>query len=1049
MLQRFQNLSKVFWQPLKIFNPRANNSRSPNPPPSATSDMSQDPTIREQTYQYFLQEAPELMQTLEQGLLSLKENWGINQVNDLMRATHTLKGAAISVGLDTIARIAHSMEDVFKALCRPDISLDPEIEALLFEGLECLRSPLMAELNGSSVDDGEVLNRTASIFARLQEKLGDCFDQQPYLPTSSELGFDLTQSLFEIGVTQQLEQIEALLSEPELETVATGLRSHADILLGLAESLNLSGFGAIAKAAIAALDAHPEEAMTIARTALEDFRAGQAAVFAGERVQGGAPSSTLQQLSGLTFTAEATDDSSSNSLFESIWGSTSDTLSGAEEFQLDANQVEPAALSSAVQSEQWVSPLNPPPLNAPFNPQLQKSAVSPTPTVRVGIKHLDQLNYAVGELVTHQNRQSLQTEQLQTAGKTLLGQIKRHQQVLMQLQDETSRHTNQLQREQSSHRTVSYAKGSGKAGRRSKKGRSLLTSSGTGNYEQNTSALIQLLLDQSVQLSETAEAIQLLSDQASQLLEKQYHLLTGTQDALIEARMLPLSEIFGRFPHALQKLETLHSKSISLDLQGGEVLVDKAVADRLFDPLLHLIRNAFAHGIEMPEIRQQRGKPAKGRITLCAYHHGRHLVIEVQDDGNGLDFDQIRQRAIERQLISLEQASRLTPEQTAELLFEPGFSTASQVDDLSGRGVGLDAVRNQMRAISGKVTVQSRLHQGTTFILQIPLNLTIAQLFVCEAGSKTYALLDDTVEQILIPRSSQLQEHNGGKFLRWGQGADELLVPVYSLDIALNYDTPSYDMPLRVLPSSSFFVSNEPASPIILIRCQEQLLGLEVDRLIGEQKLVIRPLGTSIHPPQYVHGASTLADGRLTLVLDATTLLQRIIRHEYNNNVSSHWAEPVYETLQALPEPPSPSQLPSSAPPQLAPEFRARPNTRVLVVDDSITTRQSLLLTLEKAGYQVLQAQDGQEGLELFQHQSNIQLVICDIEMPRMNGFEFLRTRQQLPQLANTPVVILSSRSDEKHRMLASQLGATVYMVKPFMEHKLLTMVKTVLEQTN
>ena len=257
--------------------------------------MTPDPTIRAQTYQYFLQEAPELLQALEEGLLSLRENWGINQVNNLMRATHTLKGAATSMGLDTIARIAHSLEDIFKALCQPDLSLDPEVEALLFEALECLRLPLMAELTQGSINDAEVLNRTAAVFALLQDKLGDCFGREPYLPTSSELGFDLPQSLFEVGVTQRLEQIATSLTAADPESVAIVLRTQAEVLLGLAESLNLCGFGAIAQSAIAALDCHPEQAVLIAQTALADFQAGQAAVLAGDRAQGGEPSIGLQQ----------------------------------------------------------------------------------------------------------------------------------------------------------------------------------------------------------------------------------------------------------------------------------------------------------------------------------------------------------------------------------------------------------------------------------------------------------------------------------------------------------------------------------------------------------------------------------------------------------------------------------------------------------------------------------------------------------------------------------------------------------------------------------
>ncbi|KAM3114655.1 response regulator [Phormidesmis sp. 146-33] len=1007
--------------------------------------MSLDPTIREQTYQYFLQEAPELLHAIEEGLLSLKENWGINQVNNLMRATHTLKGAAMSVGLETISVVAHSLEDIFRALCQPNVSLDLEAEALLFEGMECLRLPLMAQLTGRSVDDAEILDRAATIFSQLQGKLGDCFGHEAYLPTSTDLGFDLTQSLFEVGVTQQLEQIKTALDSQSPEKIATTLHTQAEILLGLAESLNLAGFGAIAHTVLTALDNHPEQSVIIAQTALVDFQAGQAAVLAGDRSQGGEPSIELQQLANLppranTFSLEAglegnelLSEEPNAPLLESIWGMQS---------TVDEPAIELGKLmaSSEVRSEQTTkehaSP-QPERSTTSLNSWSQKDSASLSPSVRVSVKHLDHLNYSVGELVTTQSRQALQTEQLQSASKTLLTQIKQHQQLLNQLQNQSDHQVTLLKQSQTGNPTTSRSRSSKAAHRASKKGKVHQTRSDflARDYGSNA-ALIQTILDHVVQLAETADAIDLLTRESNQTLEKQHQLLTSIQSALIEARMLPLGEIFGRFPKTLQQLETLHNKPVSLKLQGNDVLVDKAVAEKLFDPLLHLVRNAFDHGIEATQVRQQRGKSEKGQIKIAAYYQGRHLVIDVQDDGNGLDFEQIRQRAIERQLFSFDQAHRLNPTQLADLLFEPGFSTVSHISDLSGRGVGLDVVRSQLQSLRGLVKVESELHQGTTFRLQIPLSLTIAQLFVCEVGSKTYALLDDAVEQILLPLASQIQERNGGKFLRWTKGTDEKVAPIYSLTSILEYDA---------IPASQPFQSpalTQSVNPVIVIRCQDTLLGLEVDRLVGEQQLVIRPLGTMIGSPNYLHGAAVLADGRLALVMDGAMLLQKVFDQQRDIGIENSWA---MSTVASLPENRQRSLLQSQFTFPNLPASDTRSDTRILVVDDSITTRESLTLTLQKAGHRVFQAQDGYEALEQFQRQSEIRLIICDVEMPRMNGFELLRSRQQIPQLADIPILMLSSQSGEKHQTLAAQLGATAYMVKPYMEYKLLAIVSELL----
>ncbi|MFB2773369.1 response regulator [Pelatocladus sp. BLCC-F211] len=1008
--------------------------------------MSLDPTIREQTYPYFLQEAPELLQALEQGLLNLRENCDINQVNDLMRATHTLKGAATSVGLETIATVAHSLEDIFKALCQPNVVIDPEVEALLFEGFECLRLPLVAELTGGSVNQAEILDRTAAIFARLQEKLGDFFAQEAHLPTSAELGFDLTQSLFEVGVTQRLEQIATILDNGQPEEIASRLRTQAEVFLGLAESLNLSGFGAIAQTVLSALDNHPHQAVVIAELALKDLQAGQAAVLAGDRVQGGEPSSELQQLAMQTTESETlfltsvseTDDEQKIPSIESIWGQQTSPIEPIFNQHLEAfTQLEPDA-----NWEQDLSPVynypEPKQSISPINPLPVKDQVSPSPTVRVSVKHLDELNYSIGELVTNQNHQSLQIEQLQASNKTLLNQIKQHQKLLIQLQDQYKRQMSLLERSQTT------AKSSSKKARQASKNiRSsgiVPTHSHSWTQKHSDSAyLIQSLLDHTVQLAETAEAIDLLNRSSQQTSEKQQQLLNITKGTLIEARMLTLGEIFGRFPQILQQLETLYNKPISLQLYGNEVLVDKAVAEKLFDPLLHLVRNAFDHGIEPVTVRQQRGKPEKGEITISAYHQSKYLVIEVQDDGNGLDFDQIRQRAIERQLISVEEVNHLNQTQLTNLLFEPGFSTASQVNDLSGRGIGLDVVRNQLKSLQGEITVNSELHQGTKFILQIPLSLTIAQLLICGVGCRNYAFVDDAVEQILIPTPSQIQERNGNKFLRWGKEMDQKLVSIYSLASILNYNSPTF--PLSYPPT--------PALPhsILLIRCQDQLLGLEVEQLIGEQELVIRPLGAMIAAPNYVHGASIMADGELALVIDGGILLQKILAKQHDDQISRIWAKSVPSLLPQSSQQALLSQSHTVIPALSASESDPKASARILIVDDSLTTRQSVAIALQKSGYCVFQAQDGHKGIEQFQHLSDIQLVICDIEMPRMNGFEFLRSRQQIPGLADISVLILSSQSSEEHRSLALQLGATAYMTKPYMEQKLLAMVANLLEK--
>jgi chemotaxis family two-component system sensor histidine kinase/response regulator PixL len=949
--------------------------------------MNTDANFHEQNYRYFLQEALELLQVIEQELFNLREGYSINKVYTLMRATHTLKGAAASVGLEMITSVAHSLEDVFRAICKPDTTIDSEVEALLFESYECLRLLVTADFTSAgSGNEDEILDRTAVIFASLQEKLGECFSQESsYIPSSEELGFDMTQSIFEVGVTQRLDQLATVLANGNLEQVAVMFKTQAQVFLGLGESLNLPGFRAIAQTTLTALDKHPEHAITIARIALANFREARAAVLNGDRSQGGQPSLALQQLSLL---------------------STDSALEGEQGEQEEQEEQG----EQGGQGELWISGDVEQGSISPFP---SNSSYSSTRTVRVNVDHLEQLNYLIGELLTSQNRSSLDKEQLWSAVRVFQARLQQHQQLLNQLQHWFE------------HK---------------------LSMPETLNRHSSFQRLVQSLLEDAVQLEEASDAVEMFARQSHETVEKQRRLLTDTHDTLMEARMLPLEHLFQRFPRILQQLEFIYKKQVMLVFHGSETLVDKAVVEKLYDPLLHLVRNAFDHGIESPTIRKQKGKPEKGEIEINAYHQGRYLVVEVRDDGQGLDVEKIRAAAVERHVLSPEQASSLNQAQLIDLIFEPGFSTASQVNDLSGRGIGLDVVRTHLEVLQGSVTVYFEPHQGTTFRLQIPLSLTIAKLLLCNVNNRTYALFIDVIEEILIPTANQIQRWEGGKVLRWSQGNDTKLIPIYQLAKVLNYFSP-ITQSSGVLHKHSL-APTEQMMPVILIHCQDKLLGIEVDQLLAEQELVIRPFGAIIAPPSYIYGGSILPDGRLALVLDGVALMEYLSQQQSDNSISNYLASSKPHYLNSkLEESQLLAQSRADLPALPHQDLRKRPNKTILLVDDSITVRQTLALTLQKAGYEVLLATDGYEAIEQLQYHTDIDLIFCDIEMPRMNGFEFLKTRQQHPSFGEIPVVMLTSRSSEKHRSLALNLGANAYITKPYLEHMLLTTLKDVLDK--
>ncbi len=1143
--------------------------------------MSHDTDIRHQAYQYFAQEAPELLQALEQDLFSLAEERSIVKVHNLMRTTHTLKGAAANVGLEAIKTIAHYLEDVFKTLYNPDVVIDAELEALLLQAYECLRLPLMAEITGGYVNNDEVTERAVSLFAQLQEKLGDYFDKETPIPTSVELGFDITKSIFEVGVKQRLESLaEVLLTNSDPAQVASALREQAEIFVGLAESLNLPGFGAIASRTLAALDAHPLEAHRLLELALKDFEAGWKAVIAGDRTLGGEPSLELQQLaqtleefpiaenSDCLHTLETSsldlveldiieeendrdnfsfsennifqvsepliiddepweiedDFSENNEEYEHLDAEFSDFLDESEivieietedflesnlvdlneeaaEIDIDdilidskVSEIDRAELTNCRdESEPEIEQLNtedldlaqcasPPSLNdifgnfvetaeaanpntepqpelpkenkdynserstlntAPSNPistlKIQPFPVANSPSkvktprsiVRVDLELLERLTHIGGELLINHNRQTNINEQLQAAIAQLRWRHRRHQQTISQLRDWSDRllsiQTNKIKENFPNYQLpiTNYP------------------SSITNNFDSleldrysELHPLLQSLLEEMVQMEEAGDSIDLLTNLSGQILEKQRRLLNTVQEDMQEARMSPLGDIFHRFSRLLQQLSISHKKPVDLTLLGTDVLVDRALTEKLYDPILHLVRNAFDHGIEPPEIRAQRGKESTGQIEICAYHQGNQTIIEVKDDGGGIDLNRVRQRAVELHWMSAEQASNLSEAEVLDLLFQPGFSTASKLSDLSGRGVGLDVVRTQMQALSGAVIVRSQPEKGTTFLLQFPLSLTMAKLMICEAGGAVYALLSDAIEQILIPKSDQIQHNNGQRVLHLNQGGIQSIVPAYTMTDLLGITSKEQAIAKNGQQKNPMLLLRQPSQSGL--REGSELVGLEVDQILGEQELVIRPLGKAIAPPSYVYGGSTLADGRLTLVIDSRALVNSWLNQISGELQISDGRFQIEKKNSALNLQSEISNL----------QLNQLPAAKVvLVVDDSISVRQTLALTLQKSGYKVLQAQNGREAIQQLQHHREVRLVVCDIEMPSMNGFEFLSYCRQDGELAKLPIVMLTSRTAEKHRRLACELGALGYFNKPFREEEILRAIAALIEQ--
>lgn len=1057
--------------------------------------------VRDQVYGFFIQEAPELVQSLESELLLLRTERTKARVHNLMRAAHSLKGGAANVGLTTIQSLAHRLEDFFRCFYDECLVLTPDLEHLLLKSCDHLRDTLMATIELGEAFDGDVaLHRAEPLFRQIEEILGAFLQTQDVLPTLGDSGLDMARILFEVDVSEALAHLDQVAADPQHPLAAGELRAQAEVFMGLGELLSLSWLTEMAQITLKALDQHPQRAHEILRIALDNFRAAQQTVLSGYGSEGIPTSVTLKRLAeqdvyswseGSQPSAEAEEVFSGSdgsqflpeavsswpegshlsveevfSLSEGSQFSAEDIFSWPEGSQLPNEAVLPSPEGSQFSAEEvfslpegsqfpdddefsWVEdptiePIDPldqelftlsprvgvslqelselpsieilsetpsPPdtsqTSEPINasPTQQKHSTSDphsSISVRLDLARLEQMNNQLGELAILHNKLSLQNEQLQDTLQILLARFK----AFLRLGNQLKLHMDQLVL---SPTQITQARRLLSLGDQVMGFDTLELDSYNEVY-----TLLQSAVDQIGQMEEGIGDVALLANQSSHDLDLQRQMQTTLRNELMWARMLPLGDILNRFPRVLRDLSHQYQKPVELKLSGTSVLVDKAILERLYVPLTHLVRNAFDHGIEGPGIRQYLQKPAVGQISIHAYYRGSRTIIEVTDDGQGIDLEKVKHKALRSGLISPEEAAQVGSQRLFELLFEPNFSTASTITEISGRGMGLDIVRSQIQTLKGTLSVTSKPGLGTTVTLQFPLTLRISKLLVIWTGACLIATPSDTLEEIVVPQPQQLIHSANQRFLHWRERA----IPIYELRTLLSYASP----PPEWEPSASLRPVPTPKHwllPLLVIRQGLDYVALEVEQLLTEQELVIKPLSPALPYPTYFYGCTITGDGTLIPVIDGLALL------------SLRQTEATSGLVRI-----SPSSPPEASQPLIQ------------IVDDSVGMRQTLTLTLEKAGYQVLAACQGREALDQLQHHPNVRLVICDIEMPMMNGFEFLIQKREDPTLRTIPVVMLTSRSSEKHRTLALQLGAMNYFTKPYIVSEFLQEIDQILSST-
>ncbi|WP_120934178.1 chemotaxis histidine kinase/response regulator CheAY2 [Helicobacter pylori] len=474
---------------------------------------------------------------------------------------------------------------------------------------------------------------------------------------------------------------------------------------------------------------------------------------------------------------------------------------------------------------------------------------------------------------------------------------------------------------------------------------------------------------------------------------------TDLQLAVMKTRMQPVGKVFNKFPRMVRDLSRELGKSIELIIEGEETELDKSIVEEIGDPLIHIIRNSCDHGIEPLEERRKLNKPETGKVQLSAYNEGNHIVIKISDDGKGLDPVMLKEKAIEKGVISERDAESMSDREAFNLIFKPGFSTAKVVSNVSGRGVGMDVVKTNIEKLNGIIEIDSEVGVGTTQKLKIPLTLAIIQALLVGVQEEYYAIpLSSVLETVRISQD-EIYTVDGKSVLRL---RDEVLSLVRLSDI-FKVDA--------ILESNSDVY-------VVIIGLADQKIGVIVDYLIGQEEVVIKSLGYYLKNTKGIAGATVRGDGKITLIVDVGAMMDMAKSIKVNITTLMNESENTKSKN-------SPSDY------------------IVLAIDDSSTDRAIIRKCLKPLGITLLEATNGLEGLEMLKNGDKIpDAILVDIEMPKMDGYTFASEVRKYNKFKNLPLIAVTSRVTKTDRMRGVESGMTEYITKPYSGEYLTTVVK-------
>ncbi|MDY3132747.1 MAG: response regulator, partial [Campylobacter lanienae] len=478
-------------------------------------------------------------------------------------------------------------------------------------------------------------------------------------------------------------------------------------------------------------------------------------------------------------------------------------------------------------------------------------------------------------------------------------------------------------------------------------------------------------------------------EELNQVVSQLSLVTTDIQLAVMKTRMLPIAKVFNKFPRMVRDLSRELGKQIDLEISGEETELDKSIVEEIGDPLVHIIRNSCDHGIEDPKDRLAAGKPEKGVIELKAYNEGNHIVVEIVDDGKGIDALAVKMKALERGLITEREVDSMTDKEAFSLIFKPGFSMAKQVTNVSGRGVGMDVVKTNIEKLNGIIDIDSEVGRGTIMKLKIPLTLAIIQSLLVGSQEEFYAIPLASVKETVRVPVDDIYTIEGKNVLRL---RDEVLSLVRLSDL---------------FGVKQIFESGDQTY-VVVINVADSKLGIIVDSLIGQEEIVIKSLGNYLQNIRGIAGGTIRGDGKVTLIVDVGMIMDM--------------AKEIKIDIRASME--SSAQMSKKEKPS---------DYKVLIVDDSKMDRTIMQKSLEPIGVTVIEATNGIEALNIVKSgEHSIDAMLIDIEMPRMDGYTLAGEIRKYSKYRNLPLIAVTSRTSKSDRLRGVEVGMTEYITKPY-----------------